>query len=413
CERCRKRKIKCSGNEGDNQSCANCRNAGHGDSCRFLRVASMDAGSFGFRGWHSPHRYSPYSLPSNHRLNYVPLSSRYNPQNSVQYPAVHPGIDYAGYATPSPSVDWARTSYVGSYSPYPDDEETSPYSAHPPPYILPNTDPMSTANGYYVHAQNVRPHPGALWTEQQHCISQQGSHLPTSAYSIVAEPPQSYHATGVAGNLPSDRILPTPVTARSISSTQPSSLDCIPNSVSTPRSSAYWPSDSATSAQHVPAQVDSNAGQEQSDERRCAAYSIQDMTYNHLTMGDGLPTTSVPAGLRLNVDEAHASPATVHTGGGNTQAQHCDSRKSSHESPQANQDNTSIAYGYTGLMTGRSSQMRSTSGQLSKGSSYCRTQPMVTRREPVPEECSPDCSGCPTDSSRGSVVSISNTSSGY
>jgi hypothetical protein len=64
-------------------------------------------------------------------------------------------------------------------------------------------------------------------------------------------------------------------------------------------------------------------------------------------------------------------------------------------------------------MTGRSSQMRSTSGQLSNGSLYCRTQPMVTRREPVPEECSPDCSGCPTDSSRGSVVSISNTSSGY
>ncbi len=39
CERCRRRKIKCSGNEGDNQSCTNCRNSGHHQDCRFSRVS--------------------------------------------------------------------------------------------------------------------------------------------------------------------------------------------------------------------------------------------------------------------------------------------------------------------------------------------------------------------------------------
>jgi hypothetical protein len=43
CERCRKRKIKCSGNEGDSQACANCKNSGLEDSCRFLRASASFA----------------------------------------------------------------------------------------------------------------------------------------------------------------------------------------------------------------------------------------------------------------------------------------------------------------------------------------------------------------------------------
>lgn len=38
CERCRKRKIKCSGDEGDGRGCVNCKNAGW-EGCQFLRVS--------------------------------------------------------------------------------------------------------------------------------------------------------------------------------------------------------------------------------------------------------------------------------------------------------------------------------------------------------------------------------------
>jgi len=37
CGRCRRRKIKCSGDSGNGQGCSNCRSAGNTD-CQFLRV---------------------------------------------------------------------------------------------------------------------------------------------------------------------------------------------------------------------------------------------------------------------------------------------------------------------------------------------------------------------------------------
>ncbi|CAH0058745.1 unnamed protein product [Clonostachys solani] len=41
CGRCRKRKIRCSGDNGNGEPCLNCRNAG-ASPCRFLRVASLE-----------------------------------------------------------------------------------------------------------------------------------------------------------------------------------------------------------------------------------------------------------------------------------------------------------------------------------------------------------------------------------
>ncbi|UKZ91313.1 uncharacterized protein TrAFT101_006301 [Trichoderma asperellum] len=41
CLRCRKRKIRCTGDSGNGQPCLNCKNAGH-EPCQFLRVASHE-----------------------------------------------------------------------------------------------------------------------------------------------------------------------------------------------------------------------------------------------------------------------------------------------------------------------------------------------------------------------------------
>jgi hypothetical protein len=42
CQRCRKRKIKCSGDPGNGQGCSNCRSAGSApNTCTFLRVSEM------------------------------------------------------------------------------------------------------------------------------------------------------------------------------------------------------------------------------------------------------------------------------------------------------------------------------------------------------------------------------------
>ncbi|KAJ5681482.1 uncharacterized protein N7477_001422 [Penicillium maclennaniae] len=53
CRRCRKRKIKCSGDTGDGQGCSNCRGAGNTD-CQFLRVQSESLGTFSQFPYPSP-----------------------------------------------------------------------------------------------------------------------------------------------------------------------------------------------------------------------------------------------------------------------------------------------------------------------------------------------------------------------
>ncbi|KAK4946104.1 hypothetical protein LTR10_014906 [Elasticomyces elasticus] len=378
------------------------------------QVSSQEAHSL-FRDFQGPPRYSPYSLPSNHRLNYVTLSSRYSPQSSLQYPTVPSNMDYGAYAHQAPSVDWTRASYVGSYSQYPDDEDTSPYSSHPPPYILPNTDPMTTANGYYVHAQNVRPHPGTLWPEPQQCMSQQTSHLPSSAYTVTTEPPQPFYSAGLSGTLPSDRILPTPVSARSMVVPQPNSTDSLSASSSTQRNSTYWSSE----AHSLPPQVDMATNSQQSHEsRRNTSYGMQELaSYNQIGMGEALPSTTLLSALPLSAN--HHQTLTSGPATDDSQHQHSKVRTlSSHDqSPTSNPESTSVTYSYTGSLNGLGTQQQlrsASSGHLPNGSLYCRTQSMTSRREAAPDDCSPDCSGgCPTDSARASVTSISNTSSGY
>lgn len=39
CMRCRKRKIRCSGDPGDRTGCTNCKSAGETETCQFLRVS--------------------------------------------------------------------------------------------------------------------------------------------------------------------------------------------------------------------------------------------------------------------------------------------------------------------------------------------------------------------------------------
>ncbi|KIX07692.1 uncharacterized protein Z518_02346 [Rhinocladiella mackenziei CBS 650.93] len=418
CERCRKRKIKCSGNEGDNQSCANCKHAGHEDTCRFLRVSSMETGPFGFRSWQGPPRYSPYSLPSNHRLNYISLSSRCNPQASLQYPSASPNLDFGEYANPNPNIDWARTPYVGSYSPYPDDEVTRPYSAQPPPYILPNTDPMSVGNGYYVHTQGVRPHLEMLWADPQHCMPQPTSQLPNSTFTVTSEAPQSFHTIGLSGNLPSDRILPTPITGRSFIPPPIISMDSIPLSTSNHRYHTYWTSETATSDQQVSAPVDPSASPDQSKETRDTSYTLQDMPYGQMSSGESLSTTAVSSGLPLTINETQPSPNRTITSPEEVQPQAQQTgpglrlRTVSQESLKSTPESTPMTYGYKGSVSGRISRLRNATGRLSSGSLYGRTQ-MAPRRNPTSDDYSHECSSYQTDSNRASVAPISNVSSGY
>ncbi|EHY57280.1 hypothetical protein ABEF95_008339 [Exophiala dermatitidis] len=444
CDRCRKRKIKCSGNEGNNQSCQNCRNSGHGETCRFLRVSSVETSAFGFRGWQGPSsRYSPYSLPAHHRLNYVPMASRYSPPGALQYPAVPTSVDYGSYANPSTNVDWARTPYVPSYPPYPDEEEASsfPSQVQPPPYILPNTDPMSSTNAYYMHAQGVRPHHASVWTEPQQCMPQANPQLTSPAYAATPHAAPPLQTMGMIGNPPSDRILPTPISARNVLS---ASINHPGENTSTSGSglhaSTYWTGETGTNTSHhqSSASLDSTgAAQHPSSSERsnsASSYRMHDMsTYSHMGIADSLATASIAHGLSVPVNDLQCSTASTGTPeasqGGSSNSS---TRTASHEHPSLKtraaatpESLSGSTYDYTDTMAGRSnnnSHLRSaaSSGAHPSNSSpvsslYCRTQQnLVTRaRGPAADDCSPDCSSYQSDSARVSVVSMGNQSSGY
>ncbi|MCJ1388547.1 hypothetical protein MMC18_001394 [Xylographa bjoerkii] len=62
CSRCRKRKIKCSGDPGDGQGCQNCKSAGQeSGACQFLRVNSQ---TFGYAEPQCPWPYQPNGISS-------------------------------------------------------------------------------------------------------------------------------------------------------------------------------------------------------------------------------------------------------------------------------------------------------------------------------------------------------------
>ncbi|EXJ83596.1 hypothetical protein A1O1_07219 [Capronia coronata CBS 617.96] len=270
---------------------------------------------------------------------------------------------------------------------------------------------MSTTNAYYMHAQGVRPHHGSLWPEPQHCMPPANPQLPSSAYTTAAQAPQPVQTMMIAGHPPSDRILPTPISARGMVSTSATHMDNTPVSSSSQQDSTYWTGENTTPTHQSSTHVDTGATQEGPSERTTNSYRIQDMPYAQMGLNEALAPTSLSHSLAVPVNDAPAS-AIAHTPE-DSHIPNTSSRPLSHESLKATPESTSGTYSYTDPMVGRSSQLRSASGQLSSGSLYCRTQAMVARREPAPDDCSPDCSSCQTDSTRTSVISIGNTSSRY
>ena len=380
----------------------------------------MDTASLNYR-WQqqSNHRYSPYPHYS-HRVTYMPMAPRYNPSNPVQYPTVPSNVDYGTFTGSSNNVDWTRSSYVQQYPTYGEVEDTVPYpSQAPPPYILPNTDPMSTTNAYYVNAQGIRPQPATVWSEHQQTLPQQSSHLPVSAYAVSTETAQPFHSLSAATCLPPDRILPHPARGSNYIAAATPSLDTLAIASQNQRSSYCWNNEAVASGQQLPTHLDVGGARDQSGERKPSSYRIQDLPYSHMTMSDALSTTPISNGLSTGVIEARTSPADSATE--EAQSQRSTVRTVSSDSLRTSSENTSVAHGYTSAMAGRGlhpQQVRSRlgSGQLANGLLYCRTQqPVVPRREQgSSDDCSPDCTNCPTDSStRSSFTSASNVSSTY
>ncbi|RVX72725.1 hypothetical protein B0A52_04123 [Exophiala mesophila] len=421
CERCRKRKIKCSGNEGESGSCVNCKNAGQSEQCKFMRVQSYEAAALHLRTWPAQqqqhhHRYSPYSHP----LRYTPVpAARYSPSNSMPFPSVNSPVDYGGYGASSPNVEWSRAPFVNQYAPFGEEDDSNLYSTQPPPYILPNTDPMtiSASSACYANSYVVRQQSGSLWPDTQQPLSQQGSQMSNQTYAVPTDASQSpLQALGITSNRTAERTLPAPTVRASAYMPAPvTNIDATLLTSSTDRQSTSWSHDTSTTPPVLSSQVETANGQDHVSERRSAAYRLQELAYGHIPMCDDMSATGLQSHTPGTLHEETNPSVEPPTQGSSRTCR----RTFSHDSPRSGTDNVTASYGYTNGLAGRNLQVRSSSGHLSNGVLYCRTQPPVSRRESAPGDCSPgtvtsvDCSNCPTESARSSVTSISNSSSGY
>ncbi|KAG8168890.1 hypothetical protein KVR01_001639 [Diaporthe batatas] len=238
CGRCRKRKIRCSGDPGGGLPCVNCKNAGV-DACLFLRVQSQEA------PMREDSRYD-YNIDVSRTLaqrsagpvTQISSSMAHYPQDmhilsSAAIPSSYRSASYTNMGTKGYyplGADWGDA--------YSADSAVGDYSLGVPQYQVIGSD-----------ASNIVPSYGH-WSARQKSIGQNGSvYVDTeSAYpygngtstGLVHRPASSlppdtsaYSLVGIAASLPSagnERHLPNPAAiSRAMgSSSAPYRLDGLP-----------------------------------------------------------------------------------------------------------------------------------------------------------------------------------------
>ncbi|KAK8067481.1 hypothetical protein PG996_006593 [Apiospora saccharicola] len=122
CGRCRKRKIRCSGDPGNGGPCSNCKNAGH-EPCLFLRVSSTEthlrdgSGDYGYNVETARAYHARSSGGGGGGGGLSPLAA-YNAMADAGAAAAYRQNSYAGYATGGKG--YYSTAWTGAGG-YPDD----------------------------------------------------------------------------------------------------------------------------------------------------------------------------------------------------------------------------------------------------------------------------------------------------
>ncbi|EFR02884.1 hypothetical protein MGYG_05885 [Nannizzia gypsea CBS 118893] len=142
CSRCRRRKIKCSGDLGNNQACSNCKSSGT-TTCLFLRVNSSTLHAKpGYDSW--VHPFSNSSPPGTceqqqacdaHMLRGNPPPIHGGSHGLPAYSGMHPGLEYG--IAPESSLANRAPSYSPNY-PFGYGDEGAYHSPFPS-YALPSS----------------------------------------------------------------------------------------------------------------------------------------------------------------------------------------------------------------------------------------------------------------------------------
>ncbi|KAH6838380.1 hypothetical protein B0I37DRAFT_316965 [Chaetomium sp. MPI-CAGE-AT-0009] len=214
CGRCRKRKIRCSGDPGQGHPCSNCKNAGV-ESCQFLRVSSREAplrhenGDFVYSVGDA--RAYASRTPVNHGLPYphdLPTLSSGDAMSSYRGPG-------SGYPyTPATKAYYPSMHAYGA--PYPDDFEFG-LGVPSPPVMNPESVGMIPGQWSSGGPRAKAPSFGSMYMESEGAYGGYGgsSLLHRTSHSVASDSP-NFSFSGVAASLPlsstpgPDRLLPNP-----------------------------------------------------------------------------------------------------------------------------------------------------------------------------------------------------------
>ncbi|KAB8228127.1 hypothetical protein BDV23DRAFT_195951 [Aspergillus alliaceus] len=141
CNRCRKRKIKCSGDIGDGHGCSNCRNSGN-QHCQFLRVNSSMLQTKA-SGWPYPATNTPLSSAHQRQGAYTPSVAPKQEFVSVNTS----NFRIASLSRPSafdissaePQQSHGRPLFGQGHIVNYEDESSTVYGSQPPTYVVPTT----------------------------------------------------------------------------------------------------------------------------------------------------------------------------------------------------------------------------------------------------------------------------------
>ncbi|KAM7216416.1 hypothetical protein V8F06_008236 [Rhypophila decipiens] len=202
CGRCRKRKIRCSGDPGNGTACSNCKNAGV-DECLFLRVQSREA----------PMRVEPGDFYSN--VDARMFANRAPVNTSLSY----------AQELPTMSSSDVVASYRGAaYPPYTTSKQY--YPAYGGPYQDEFEYGLGVSSQSVMGQDCMHPLMPGHWgsaTHHSHPSPYAHAYAPApSGSSLVHRPAHGVNSehnnfsfTGVAASLPStsstERILPNPI----------------------------------------------------------------------------------------------------------------------------------------------------------------------------------------------------------
>ncbi|KAH6697320.1 hypothetical protein F5X68DRAFT_272290 [Plectosphaerella plurivora] len=258
CGRCRKRKIRCSGDPGNGEPCTNCRNA-NAEPCQFLRVASTETPILHDRGSFS---YDVETARNHHARQSAPFSPQFAhdmPDGLPRYPtpsSSSSGYPYSAARYYSAAAPWA----IAAANPYSDDVDYASMGTYSPSCY-------GHEQGQYFRMAPTAATARASHASQHHQHPHHAHHglyadaATASAYPAVHRPavsiePSTMSLSSVAAALPPtmDRMLPAlggSSKSLAVADTGYHHLDPVPATYGT-KSASTSPNGSPTDSVHDP-----------------------------------------------------------------------------------------------------------------------------------------------------------------